>query len=144
MRYLIYYIWPKGILNKDADLMKTGGKGRWDTKSVTGPLYHSQYGKLLSIDAVSEWDSPAKGAGISKTALKYCWVMYDSMLRAEEGDAIIIGMSLGKQLENALDGPLAKNITKKLDEMEIEIRDQAIVENYHNPERRLQARIKSL
>lgn len=125
-----------GFLVKDAEtLRKGGGVGRWDPNGRVGELYHHQYNRPLLVEALSEWESIANDAGISKAALAYRWVAYNSTLKSEYGDGIIIGASRHQQLLETLraieDGPLEASIAKKIDRVWDLVKDQAPVDSYH-------------
>ena len=80
-----------GFLVKDAHTLSTGGgQGRWDPKTPLGKSYYEFYGKPSLLKALSKWEAIAKEASISKAALAYRWVMYNSTLKAEHGDGIIV------------------------------------------------------
>ena len=83
----------------------------------------------------SEWESIANDAGVSKAALAYRWVTYNSTLKSEYGDGIIIGASRHQQLLETLraieDGPLEASIAKKIDEVWDLVKDQAPIDIYH-------------
>ncbi|KAK4695091.1 aflatoxin B1 aldehyde reductase, partial [Lecanoromycetidae sp. Uapishka_2] len=125
-----------GFLVKDAGTLRSGGgRGRWDPKQRVGKLYHDRYSRPSLLDALSEWESIANDAGVSKSALAYRWVSYNSMLKLENGDGIIIGASRHGQLEETLrsieDGPLDAKIVKRIDGVWDMVKDEAPTDNYH-------------
>ena len=76
---------------KDAQALSTGsGQGRWDPSSNVGKVYNDRYTKPRLLDALSEWEAIANEALVSKAALAYRWVTYNSKLSAEHGDGIIV------------------------------------------------------
>ena len=80
-----------GFLVKDAHVLKNGGgQGRWDPATPLGKVYNEIYARPSLLHALSEWDAIAKEAGVSKAALAYRWVMYNSRLSAEHGDGLIV------------------------------------------------------
>ena len=80
-----------GFLVKDAQTLETGGgQGRWDADHWVGKVYNKLYSKPSLLEALSEWESIANEARVSKAALAYRWVMYNSKLSAEHGDGIIV------------------------------------------------------
>lgn len=71
-----------GFLVKDAQTLNTGGgQGRWNPDSRTGKIYNDRYIKPSLLEALSDWEAIAKDARVSKAALAYRWVMYNSKLR---------------------------------------------------------------
>lgn len=80
-----------GFLVKDAQTLNTGsGQGRWDPSSRVGKVYNDRYAKPSLLETLSEWEAIANEARVSKAALAYRWVMYNSELSAEHGDGIIV------------------------------------------------------
>ncbi|CAD6579997.1 MAG: hypothetical protein ASARMPREDX12_009430 [Alectoria sarmentosa] len=125
-----------GFLVKDAQTLHTGGgQGRWDPTSRVGQMYNARYARPSLLEALSEWEAIANEARVSKAALAYRWVMYNSKLSTEHGDGIIIGASRGAQLEETLraieDGPLDESIAKRVDKVWELVKDEAPIDNYH-------------
>ena len=126
-----------GFLVKDPETFRSGGgQGRWDPNESLGAIYRHQYDKPKPVEALSEWESIANDAGVSKAAVAYRWVMYNSMLDPELGDGIIIGASRHQQLEQTLRdieyGPLEASITERIDTLWDLVKDQAPIDNYHS------------
>lgn len=120
---------------KDAATLKTGGEGRWDPSSMVGKIYHDRYNRPALMEALEVWESVANEAGVSKSELAYRWVRYNSMLKPEFGDGIILGASSGRQLEETLKiidkGPLDAATAKKVDQVWEMVKDQAPIDNFH-------------
>lgn len=93
------------------------------------------YSKPSLIEALGDWEAIAKEEGVTKADLAYRWVKYNSPLKPEHGDAIIIGASSEEQLKQTLDsingGPLSANAVKKIDEIWKKIEHEAPLDNYH-------------
>ena len=126
-----------GFLVKDPETFRSGGgQGRWDPNERLGAIYRHQYDKSKLVEALSEWESIAIDAGVSKAAVAYRWVMYNSMLDPEFGDGIIIGASRHQQLEQTLHdiqyGPLEASIAERIDTLWDLVKDQAPIDNYHS------------
>lgn len=87
------------------------------------------------LAALSEWEAIAYEARVSKAALAYRWLTYNSRLSAEHGDGMIIGATRGSQLEEHLraieDGPLDENIAKKIDKVWELVKDEAPIDCSH-------------
>lgn len=99
-----------------------------------GNFYSSRYVKP-SIDAAADRvREVAANHGISGHAASLRWTAYHSALSAERGDAIIIGASSIKQLNENLEifeqGPLPQEVVDAVDAVFAEIGDDAIA--YHN------------
>ena len=126
-----------GFLVKDPDMFRSGGgQGRWDPNGRVGAIYRHQYDKHKLVEALSEWESIANDAGMSKAALAYRWVMYNSMLDPELGDGIIIGASRPQQLEQTLRdiecGQLEASFAERIDTVWDLVKEQAPIDNYHS------------
>lgn len=87
------------------------------------------------MQALAKWQEIAEEAGTSKAALAYRWVTYNSILKPEYGDGIIIGASKVQQLEETLksldQGPLPESIVTKINHIWELVKDEAHVDNYH-------------
>lgn len=99
-----------------------------------GNFYSSRYVKP-SIDAAADRvREAAANHGISGHAASLRWTAYHSALSAERGDAIIVGASSIKQLNENLEifeqGPLPQDVVEAVDAVFAEIGDDAI--SYHN------------
>ena len=126
-----------GFLVKDPEMFRSGGgQGRWDPNGRAGAIYRHQYDKHKLVEALSEWESIANDASMSKAALAYRWVMYNSMLDPELGDGIIIGASRPQQLEQTLRdiecGPLEASFAERIDTVWDLVKEQAPTDNYHS------------
>ncbi|KAG0650169.1 Oxidoreductase sirO [Hyphodiscus hymeniophilus] len=110
-----------GFLTKSRTDFEQDGKGRWDPATFLGQLHNVLYKKPGMLEALDRWEKIAKEVGISKAELAYRWVAYNSMLKREQGDAIIIGASSIEQLKGTLEGlengPLSREVEDKIDEI---------------------------
>lgn len=136
MSFYAYSPMAGGFLAKSPEAFKSGGgQGRWDPKRPLGKTYQDRYNKPSLIAALSEWKAIANDAGITKAALAYRWVAWNSILSAEHGDAIIVGASPGKQLGETLkaleDGPLEAAVVEKIDRIWDLVKDEAPLDIYH-------------
>jgi len=111
------------------------GAGRFDTSKPVGSMYSTMYAKPSYLEALAQWEKIASDEGCSRADLAYRWVRYNSPLKVEQGDAIIIGASRLEQLKETLDsingGPLSDNAVKRIDEMWKTIEHEAPLDNYH-------------
>lgn len=73
------------------------------------------------LEILVQWNTIAAIEGVSPAELAYRWVAYHSALRADNGDAIIIGASSPEQLDETLSGikkgPLSDNACVSIDEI---------------------------
>ena len=88
------------------------------------------------MEALSEWGSIADDAGATKAELAYRYVRYNSLLKPEHGDAIILGATSEKQLENTLltieKGPLDPKSVERIDQIWETVRHEAPTDNFRS------------
>ncbi len=99
-------------------------------------MYKSMYGKESLIQALEEWELIAQDANITKAALAYRWIAFHSVLKKENGDAIIIGASKISQLEESLlaieDGSLNEASVKRIDAIWGKVEHDAPLDNWNS------------
>lgn len=107
MRYYAYNPLCGGLL--------TGRYGKFEDAPSDGrfthrPGYQNRYWKKSYFDAVDILKAACEKEGITTVEATYRWLAHHSMLRAERGDAVIIGASklnhLAQNLETMKAGPL--------------------------------------
>ena len=110
------------------------GVGRFNSSGDPG-MYTEMYAKPSLLEALAEWEQIAKDGGISRADLAYRWVRYNSPLKQEQGDAIIIGARNLEQLQETLHsingGKLSDNAAKRIDAIWEKIKADAPLDNYH-------------
>lgn len=135
IRFYVYSPLAGGFLVKTVEKIKNPDSARWTRGQAAGDLYHSLYNKPKMLEALEKWEAAAKIAGTTKAALAYRWVMYNSAIKENVGDAIIVGASSVKQLEETLscfkEGPIPEKALKQIDEVWELVKDEAPVDNYH-------------
>ncbi|KAK7733302.1 hypothetical protein SLS53_008199 [Cytospora paraplurivora] len=93
---------------------------RFDPKRNQGAMYRSRYWNDAYFDALDVVRPVAEKLGLTTAEASLRWISHHSLLRREEGDAIIIGASSKKQLEENLvsleKGPLPEELVKAFDE----------------------------
>lgn len=111
------------------------GKGRFDTSTGIGQMYAGMYSKPSYLEALAEWEQIAKDEGCSRASLAYRWVKYNSPLKEEYGDAIIVGASRVEQLRETFTelakGPLSAKAEEAIDGIWKKIEHEAPLDNYH-------------
>lgn len=109
------------------------GKGRFDTSTFIGKMYGTLYNRPALMDALASWEAIAKEEGVSRAQLAYRWVKWNSPLKAEYGDALIVGASSVEQVKQTLvgmeEGPLSDKAVKKIDELWETIKHEAPLDN---------------
>lgn len=77
----------------------------------------------------------AEQEGTTKADLAYRWVKYNSALKPEFGDAIIIGATSLEQLEQTLAGidagPISDAAAKAIDEIWEGVKDESVLDLIH-------------
>lgn len=134
MSFYAYSPLAGGFLTKTKEQLVQGA-GRFKDSDPVGRLYIGMYNKPAYLEALAQWDSIAKEAGCTKADLAYRWVKFHSALGDEHGDAIIIGSSSVRQLEQTLQGinagSLSADAVKKIDEVWRKIEHEAPLDNYN-------------
>ena len=104
-------------------------KGRLDPSTPYGDLYNKRLNKPSYLEALEKWAAAAEQEGTSKAELAYRWVRYNSDLKPEYGDAIIIGASSLEQLEKTLaiidKGPLSETAVRAIDQIWESVKEEA-------------------
>lgn len=121
-----------GFLTKTKQQLLDGA-GRFDEKSPLAFMYRTLYYKPSFLDALEKWEAIAEEAGTSKADLANRWVTFNSALRPQQGDAIIIGANTLERLESTLvgieKGPLSEEIAAKIDEVWKSVEHEAGLDN---------------
>lgn len=111
------------------------GQGRFDPSKPLGEMYLSMYGRPLYLEALDMWSALAADGAYDRGEVALRWVAYDSGLRAELGDAILLSASSSAQMEQNLawlaKGPLDAKTCKAVDEVWRTIEHDAPLDNYH-------------
>ncbi|KUI53240.1 Aflatoxin B1 aldehyde reductase member 3 [Cytospora mali] len=93
---------------------------RFDPKRAQGANYRGRYWNDAYFDALDVVRPVAERLGLTTAEAAVRWVSHHSLLKREEGDAIIIGASSKGQLEENLvnleKGPLPEEMVKAFDE----------------------------
>jgi len=133
MAFYAYSPLAGGFLVKSPETITAAKVLRWSPETRVGAMYQKMYNKPSLLAVLSDWAAIAEEAGVSKAALAYRWVAYNSRLRAEDGDGLIIGASSPKQLDNTLetlnDGPLDAHIAEKIEALWEKVKEDAPVDN---------------
>lgn len=100
--------------DKDIEAGSRFDPNRWQGKMYRGRYWNEQY-----FDALDILRPVAKKHGLTEAECALRWMTHHSMLKRENGDAIIIGASSVKHLEeNMVDlekGPLPEEVVQALD-----------------------------
>ncbi|OCK73142.1 Aldo/keto reductase [Lepidopterella palustris CBS 459.81] len=131
--FYVYSALAGGFLTKTKEQIAEGA-GRFND-AAAGGIYKRLYSKQSYLEALEEWSDIAKDEGCSKAHLAYRWVAFNSPLKKEYGDAVILGASSLKQLEQTLEGlkagPLSDDACKRINQVWKSIEHEAPVDNYH-------------
>ena len=123
-----------GFLTKTVQQIREGA-GRFNDTDVNG-LYKNLYSKPALLDALAKWEAAARDEGVPRAELAYRWVASNSSLKAEYGDAVIVGASSIAQLEQTLTsirkGRLSDTAVQAIDRIWEEIKHEAPLDNYNS------------
>ena len=91
------------FLAKVPDQLLFGGQGRWDpTSSYAAKMYKVLYNKPSMLKALGPFVVLSNDSGIPQAELAYRWLAYNSHLRPDLGDGIVIGARFGPQVKDTL------------------------------------------
>lgn len=92
---------------------------RFDPNSWQGKMYRARYWNDAMFDALELLRPAAKKHGLTEAECALRWMTHHSLLKREHGDAVIIGASSTKHLEENLTdlekGPLPDDVVEALD-----------------------------
>jgi len=92
---------------------------RFDPTKWQGQLHQSRYWNDSYFNALDIIRPVAKEHGLTEVECAFRWLLHHSMMKEEKGDAVIIGASKPKQLEENLEdlakGPLPDDVVQALD-----------------------------
>jgi aflatoxin B1 aldehyde reductase len=87
---------------------------RFDPNTAQGKTYRQRYWNEGYFAAIETVEAAAKEAGLSMTETALRWISHHSLMKREHGDAVIIGASSVKHLEENLadleKGPLPQDV----------------------------------
>ncbi|KAK9780243.1 putative Aldehyde reductase [Seiridium cardinale] len=120
-----------GFLAKTKDTLTS--TDRWKPESFLGKMYLGMYGKPSYLEALEKWSQIAKTEGVSQTELAFRWIVHNSSLRGDLGDAVIIGARTTDHIREIVNGinkgPLSSGATKSIDEIWETIKADAPLNN---------------
>ena len=129
-----YSVLAGGFLTKTKEQI-IGGEGRFN-KEVIGGLYSWMYAKQSYFEAPEELNEIAMDEGCSKAALAYRRAAYNSPLKNEYGDVVIVWASSLKQTDQTLRGlkagPLRNDAWRRINAMGMTIEHDAPLDNFHD------------
>lgn len=120
-----------GFLTKSAsDILAR--KGRFDPSFTYGEAYNKRFNKPCFLEALDKWAAVAEQEGTTKADLAYRWVKYNSPLKPEYGDAIIIGATSLEQLEQTLagidKGSVSEEAARAIDEIWEGVKSESVLD----------------
>lgn len=122
-----------GFLSKTKQQI-VDGAGRFQNGDALGKMYSTLYKKPALMDALTEWAEIAQTENAKPTELAYRWLVYNSMLSPEHGDAIIFGSRTREQIKETVEwvrkGPLSEDTSKKIDEVWEKVKHEAPTTNF--------------
>lgn len=123
-----------GFLTKSSAYIKDAKEGRFDKDTYVGQLYQKLYNRPSLLNGLDQWGKLAEKYGISKAHLAYRWVTFNSALKGDFGDAVILGGRTPEQIEDTLtalsEGSLPADICDEIDQIWELVENEAPVDNY--------------
>ncbi|KAJ3543185.1 hypothetical protein NM208_g3704 [Fusarium decemcellulare] len=123
-----------GFLTKTKEQVLQGA-GRFDKSS--GPiadLYHALYNRPSLLEALAHWHEIAREAGSSPYNLAVRWVAFNSPLKSEHVDAVIVGSASLDRLQDVFHGlskgPLSHETVGRIDALWETVKHEAPVDNF--------------
>lgn len=137
MTFYAYSPIAGGFLTKSREVLEAGATtGRWDPNSFLGKTYLTLYAKPSYLDALDAWVQIAKDEGVSQGEMAYRWVCWNSGLRGDLGDAILLGCTKPEQLGETVGwikkGPLSADAARRVEELWDIIKADAPLDNYND------------
>lgn len=133
--FYVYSPLAGGFLTKTKAGIEAG-EGRFDKSSLIGQMYSGLYGKSELLESLAQWEETAKEEGCSRADLAYRWVRFNSPLKLEFGDAMIVGASNLKQLKQTIEGsnagPLSARAVERIDTIWELVKDVAPLDNINS------------
>lgn len=112
------YLTSRYTRNQEDSSVEKGS--RFDPNSWQGKMYRARYWNDSMFDALDLLRPVAKKHGLTEAECALRWMTHHSLLKREHGDAVIIGASSTKHLEeNLIDlekGPLPDDVVEALDQ----------------------------
>ena len=123
-----------GFLTKSvADI--TARTGRFAPGQPFGEAYNKRFNKPCFLEALEKWAAVAEREGTTKADLAYRWVKYNSPLKPEYGDGIIVGATSLEQLEQTLagigKGPVSEEAARAIGEIWEGVKNESVLDLIH-------------
>jgi aflatoxin B1 aldehyde reductase len=116
--FFAYATMAGGFLSKTKEEIISGA-GRFNDSEAGGTLYMKLYKKPAYLDTLAEWED----------------IAYNSHLRHDLGDGIVVGARNAEQLQQTLDGlkagPLNDDVCRRIEAVWKRVESEAPVDNFH-------------
>lgn len=132
MSFYAYSPLAGGFLTKTKSQVEEGA-GRFDPSTPIGKMYSGMYSRPDLLESLAQWEAAAEAEGCSRADLAYRWVRFNSPLKPELGDCMIVGARNVNQLKQTLQGvnagPLKEETLKRIDGIWDLVKDSAPLDN---------------
>lgn len=122
-----------GFLVKTPADIKAGA-GSFKHTTVLGKILQDMYGKPVYLDFLDDYAKLAKESGNTQAGMAYRWVVWNSALKAELGDCVVLGATSAKQLKNTVEeiekGPLEAWVVERLETLWKSVEKDAPQDNF--------------
>ncbi|KAI8992793.1 Aldo/keto reductase [Trametes punicea] len=109
-----------GRYHSPDDEVEPGSRFDPNSNKGMGQVYRARYWKEPYFRALAQVEAVAQKHGLTLTEVAFRWLSHHSLLEREHGDAVLIGASSVKHVEQNLydleKGPLPEDVVKALEE----------------------------
>lgn len=135
MAFYAYSPVAGGFLTKTKDeILASSGAGRFNSDHANTKMWTGLYVKPTLLAGLEAWEAVAKDEGCSKSDLANRWVAWNPVLKAELGDALIVGANGADRLRASIKavkaGPPSESAMKRIDEIWETVKNDAPVDNF--------------
>lgn len=131
--FYVYSPLAGGVLTKTPEELQHGV--RRHNNSALQQIYTSMFNRPTFRAALEKWAKIAEEEGVSKAELAYRWVAYDGFLKAELGDAVIMGARTEEMVREAAawlkKGGLSAKAKESIDRLWEIVKVENLVDNYN-------------
>lgn len=110
------------------------GTGNFKHTTILGKILQDMYGKPVYFHFLNEYTELAKESGNTQAGMAYRWVVWNSALKAELGDAVVLGATSAEQLRNTMEeiqkGPLEGWVVDRLERLWKKVENDAPQDNF--------------
>jgi aflatoxin B1 aldehyde reductase len=122
-----------GFLVKTPADIKNGA-GNFKHTTILGKILQDMYGRPVYLEFLDEYAKLAKESGSTQAGMAYRWVVWNSALKADLGDCVVLGATSTRQLKNTVEeiekGPLEEWVVERLEKLWKSVEKDAPQDNF--------------